>query len=184
MNTALFVFAERGFAQTTIKDLADAAGTSDGLMYHYFPSKEKLLEAVVEHHSFLPQLREILKDTKYQQYRKVLKDIALKFINLLEQNNMIGKIFFQEGSSNAKVQKVWSNLANDAVSLLREYLSAHISTGALRVHNAEVTARCLFYVLVMFHLTKDIFKASKVTKIQFIDSMVDNLLCGIQSIRE
>ena len=183
MDTALFVFAEKGFAQTTIQDLADAAGISSGLMYHYFPGKEKLLEATVEHHSFLPQLRELLKDRKKQQLRGVLKDISLKFMNLLEQNNMIVKIFWQEGFSNANVHKIWSNLANEGVALLQEYVSAHIATGELRVHNAEVTARCLLSTTIMFHLTKDIFKASKLTKVQFVDNMIDNLLSGIQSIR-
>jgi AcrR family transcriptional regulator len=184
LKTALSVFAERGFANTTIKDLADAADISSGLMYHYFPSKEKLLEAAVEQYSFLPQLREILKDTKDQPCREVLKKIALRCINLLDQNNMIIKIFRQEGSSNAKVQKVWSNLVNDGVSIFQEYISSCIVTGELRAHNAEITARCLFPTLIMFHLSKDIFKASRITKVQFIDDMIDNLLLGIQNTGE
>lgn len=111
LDTALMVFAEKGFANTSVKDLAKAGGISTGLMYHYFPSKEKLLEEAVEHHSFLPQLREMLKDTKDQQYHEVAKNIALEFLNLLEQKSIIVKIFLQEGYSNSNVQKAWTNLA-------------------------------------------------------------------------
>jgi AcrR family transcriptional regulator len=39
--------AERGFAATTTNHIADAAGVSIGTLYHYFPSKEALIEAVV-----------------------------------------------------------------------------------------------------------------------------------------
>lgn len=41
------VLAERGFAGTTTNHIADAAGVSIGTLYHYFPSKEALIEAVV-----------------------------------------------------------------------------------------------------------------------------------------
>lgn len=41
------VLAERGFAATTTNHIADEAGVSIGTLYHYFPSKEALIEAVV-----------------------------------------------------------------------------------------------------------------------------------------
>jgi AcrR family transcriptional regulator len=37
------VFAERGYDQTTVQDLADALGIAAGGLYHYFGSKEQLL---------------------------------------------------------------------------------------------------------------------------------------------
>jgi len=42
-------FATRGFAQTTIRDIADEAGILSGSLYHHFPSKEAMLgEALQE----------------------------------------------------------------------------------------------------------------------------------------
>jgi AcrR family transcriptional regulator len=41
------VLAERGFAATTTNHIADEAGVSIGTLYHYFPSKESLVEAMV-----------------------------------------------------------------------------------------------------------------------------------------
>jgi AcrR family transcriptional regulator len=35
----------RGYAGTTVRHIADAAGLSVGLMFHYFPTKQALLEA-------------------------------------------------------------------------------------------------------------------------------------------
>jgi AcrR family transcriptional regulator len=37
------VFAERGFDQTTMQDLASSMGLATGALYHYFGSKEQLL---------------------------------------------------------------------------------------------------------------------------------------------
>jgi AcrR family transcriptional regulator len=41
------VFARKGFAQTSISDIAQVAGTSDGLIYRYFESKRVLLLEVL-----------------------------------------------------------------------------------------------------------------------------------------
>ena len=48
MDTAAGLFAERGFGGTNLQDIAEAAGMSRPSLYYYFPSKEKLLEALVE----------------------------------------------------------------------------------------------------------------------------------------
>jgi AcrR family transcriptional regulator len=41
------VLSDKGFAATTTNHIAEAAGVSIGTLYHYFPSKEALVEAVV-----------------------------------------------------------------------------------------------------------------------------------------
>lgn len=48
LAAALEVFAAKGVAHTKVADIAKAAGLSHGLLYHYFPSKEAVFEAIVE----------------------------------------------------------------------------------------------------------------------------------------
>ena len=42
MRAVLPLFAKQGFAQTTTRELAEAAGVSEALLYKHFPSKESL----------------------------------------------------------------------------------------------------------------------------------------------
>jgi AcrR family transcriptional regulator len=42
------IFAEKGFDGTTIKELAQAAGVSEALLYKHFPSKESLYAAMLD----------------------------------------------------------------------------------------------------------------------------------------
>jgi protoporphyrinogen oxidase/AcrR family transcriptional regulator len=42
-ETALRMFAERGYAHVSVDDIIEATGTSKGTFYHYFSSKEELL---------------------------------------------------------------------------------------------------------------------------------------------
>jgi AcrR family transcriptional regulator len=43
LDAAIRVFARQGFHATRVADIADEAGVAYGLVYHYFESKEKLL---------------------------------------------------------------------------------------------------------------------------------------------
>ena len=45
LSTALALFRERGFDETTIRDIAQLAGLSLGAAYYYFPSKEAIVAA-------------------------------------------------------------------------------------------------------------------------------------------
>lgn len=47
MDTALELFAQEGYHQTTVSRIANQAGISKGLMYNYFESKEELLQAII-----------------------------------------------------------------------------------------------------------------------------------------
>lgn len=48
LSAAVTIFAYQGLAAAKISDVAEAAGLSYGLVYHYFPSKEVLYVAIVE----------------------------------------------------------------------------------------------------------------------------------------
>lgn len=51
LTKAADVFEKKGYAQTTIQDLAQALELSRSALYHYFESKEEILEALVLEHT-------------------------------------------------------------------------------------------------------------------------------------
>jgi TetR/AcrR family transcriptional regulator, transcriptional repressor for nem operon len=48
VTAARDLFAARGYERTTLAQVANSAGALTGSLYHFFPSKSKLLEAVLE----------------------------------------------------------------------------------------------------------------------------------------
>jgi len=56
LNTALSLMAQRGVAGTSMRDLAAATGLNVASLYHYFPSKQDLLVAVLAERGFLDEL--------------------------------------------------------------------------------------------------------------------------------
>ena len=47
-RAALNLFAQKGFAETTVEDITEVADVGKGTFFNYFPSKDHILLAFVE----------------------------------------------------------------------------------------------------------------------------------------
>jgi AcrR family transcriptional regulator len=61
-ETAVRLWAERGFDATSVAAIAEAAGMSKGTFYLYFRSKQALLEDVLRRYTLLPSIRSMVED--------------------------------------------------------------------------------------------------------------------------
>lgn len=93
MGAALDLFAEKGFASTSINMIAKHAHISKGLMYNYFESKEELIRIII-HNGFDKLLTEfdpnkdgVLTDEEFEHF------IDKTFI-ILENNLQFWKLYF------------------------------------------------------------------------------------------
>lgn len=172
IDTALKIFAEQGWEHTSIPELAQAAGISQGLMYHYFRNKQELLLAVVERHSFLPELHRLLSVSADRSAADVLREIAFGFAALLREKQHLVQICSHEAQANPEVEESLNIMIEEGVTLLASYVEARIAIGELRAHDASVTARSLLYTIFMLHLRH-------VPSGEFIPNFIDMLLYGI-----
>ena len=65
IQSARYLFWERGFAGTSMADLLSHAGVNSGSFYHFFESKEALLRAVLQ--MYLGALRPMVVDPAFAQ---------------------------------------------------------------------------------------------------------------------
>jgi TetR/AcrR family transcriptional regulator, cholesterol catabolism regulator len=152
IDTALPVFAAQGFDGTTVKELAEAAGVTQGLLYHYFPSKEALLQAALERHYFLPQLRRIAAPDRDRPAAEVLLELARGFAHMLDEHRPLVQLMVREAPSNLAVAERLERARREGVRLVAEYLASRVEAGELRPHDCEVSGRLLFYAILGAHL--------------------------------
>lgn len=64
LDAALKVFAERGYRNTRLEDIGEAAGVTKGAIYHYFANKEDLLLRAIEYRreEALGRIEDVLRD--------------------------------------------------------------------------------------------------------------------------
>ncbi len=88
IETALKVFRQNGYYNTSMSDLAQACGLQKGSFYHYFDSKEKMMSAVLD--SILTQLNDQVFPIAFDQSlpeRDRLKHLLLKIGELMLQQD-------------------------------------------------------------------------------------------------
>jgi len=181
LDTALEVFARQGFRGSSIQDIARAAAISPGLLYHYFPSKDELLRAIIETHSYLPQLREVLEKRQYLPAKEVFEEIIAGFLRVLDKERNMVALLVRDVAFDPEGNDVWAEMCREGVALLENYLNGRIASGEFRPHNTKVTARCAYSIIIMFHLTQEIFKTNGVTREEFLKEAIQNLLKGIEA---
>lgn len=73
LDAASAQFAERGYAASSIRDIAAAAGVSLSALYHYYPGKEALLAALLREgmDNYLEMCREALAEAGHDPARRL-----------------------------------------------------------------------------------------------------------------
>lgn len=56
LDASLRLFSEKGFARTSVRDIAQAAGITDAAIYYHFASKRDLFEALIDERGFAAAL--------------------------------------------------------------------------------------------------------------------------------
>ena len=87
LNAGLYLFATKGFEQTTADGIRAIVNCSHGLLYHYFRSKEDLYKAVIEKR-VLPIASSVTRGIDLNQKAKfVLTDVIDNFLKALKSDN-------------------------------------------------------------------------------------------------
>ncbi len=154
IDTALELFAQKGYDATTIKQIAIAAGVAVGLLYHYFPSKSEVLRAVWERHSFLPELRALLVMEHDEVAAQVLQEVANNFSAMLDRKESLFRLMVRESQSNPEVAACLQFIVGEGVAALGAYLETRVQLGELRSHDTTLTARTLLGTVFLTHLAR------------------------------
>ncbi|HEY0258435.1 MAG TPA: helix-turn-helix domain-containing protein [Lacisediminihabitans sp.] len=89
---ALKLFTERGFEGTSIKDIADALGTTKSALYYHFPSKEAIIASLVEDRR--ADLDDLLEWVKRQERGPdLLRRAAFRWLDTVTEERIDGMRF-------------------------------------------------------------------------------------------
>ena len=163
LDAAVRVFARQGFHTSRVSDIADEARVAYGLVYHYFPSKEAILDTL-----FLERWDVMLDaigeaDAAQRTAREKLGAIAAFIVDSYRHDPELMKVIIVEVTRAANTfGRTHLAKIRDAYSLIAGIVARAQSEGSFRAEIPPEFGALAFYGLVEQVLTGWIFDTAPV----------------------
>jgi AcrR family transcriptional regulator len=187
IDTALRVFAEKGFARATNRDIARAAGITTGLIYYYFKSKEDLLRSALEERSPIQVMAHIPPEMLEQPPEVLLPLLILRILSLVESEQFVSllRVLLPEILHGAtEVTPIMLSFFQRVIDFLSTYLDRQMAKGTVNAKlDARATAQVITSSMIGMVMRRQILRDPGVlhyTHQEIVQTVLGTLLQGIQ----
>lgn len=143
---ALQVFSDKGYHETSVTDLVDAAGVARGTFYLYFDSKEaiflELLDDLTTHLRSNIVGIDTSKGTASMEQQ--LHATVVRILRTAVENQPLTRIIFREAIGlNAAVDERLRTFDEELHGYVARSLALGTALGAIRTMNVDIEAACI-----------------------------------------
>lgn len=142
-RAALDLFAKKGFAETTVEDITNAADVGKGTFFNYFPSKDHILLAFGEMQLGRLQAAVEQASASSEPVETFLKVLRTRMTEEPARNPAIVRAILQAHLSSAPVREVMGKNHARAQALLTQFIELGQNRGDVR---KDIPATELAYV--------------------------------------
>jgi len=144
LDAAVRVFAHKGFHTSRVGDIAEEAGVAHGLLYHYFSSKDEVLETVFhENWSVLLDRIRAVEDTD-EPAAEQLRHVAAILLRTWRHEPDVVRVVVREIARSPEVQQRIGELV-EPVDSIRRIVENGQARGELRADLDPQLAATIFY---------------------------------------
>ena len=149
LDASLRLFSEKGFARTSVRDIAQVAGITDAAIYYHFASKRELFEALFEERGITSALSELEQLSSADPPLETLMAIGVAALGIMQRNKDFMKVLFSEAMNEDLVatedyRMVTERWRNAQARILREF----VQRGDLPTLDVDVVAHQLVVLSV------------------------------------
>ncbi len=131
LDAALRLFSQKGFNGVAIKEISRLMNISEGLFYHYFPTKKVLLLAVFEKLSHEEFSKDFFIDScKCESLEQSLKLLSSRLYNIMEARKELILVILSESLVNQALAKM--------VSAIQQSFSEELRRNILQIIDCKV----------------------------------------------
>jgi len=187
LESAIRLFAEKGFSGTTTREIAGKAGVNEALIFRYFSTKRDLYSAIIERKiSEEPGFEyplEAFKETRDDWL--IFKSIAIRMFDCVEKDPcFIRLLHFSALEGHELSDMFFDTYVQYQRMLLSDYIERRISEGAFKNVNPVLAARAFIGMVINYILVQEIFgekKRRKIKREEVADTFVKIFLEGIKN---
>jgi len=182
LDGAVAVFADKGFSNSRISDIADRADVADGTVYLYFKNKEEILTTAINtaFDGFMRHARTEL--AKISSPAERLRRLAFLHLDALGSNRNLAVVFQMELRQSTRFLSEFSHHHMvEYLTLVRTAISDGQASGLFRREMPDkVVANCFFGALDEM-VTSWVLSGHDYRLANMAEAVVDIFLHGMQS---
>jgi AcrR family transcriptional regulator len=159
VEAALSLFSRKGFRGTTTKEIAQAAGCSEAMLFKHFATKDALYSAILESKV---QIEETLAKARQAAARRddagVFRAVGLEGLIQTEQDpSLMRLLLFSALEGHALAHTFFETKVRSLHEFLGGYIDERIAEGVFRPVNPLVAARGFVGMIVHYLLVHEIY---------------------------
>ncbi len=144
LDAAAKIFAEKGFHRATTKEIAQAAGVSEGTIYNYFANKGDLVIGIITRLAKFNQLGGELAQAFQSDDRGFLTAIFSDRTGRIEQNIEMVRAVLPEILINPELrERFYQQFVLPIAKLVEQIMRTRVEAGYIRAVNVPLTVRVI-----------------------------------------
>jgi AcrR family transcriptional regulator len=160
LDAAASVFAEKGYHRATTKEIANAAGVSEGTIYNYFANKADLLVSMLTRLVELRELTDELAGALQSDAREFLVAIFRdRMGRIVQSHEKMFQAILPEILVNPELrERFYQQFLQPTAAMLEQYIRARVQLGHIRPINVPLAVRTvqgMFVGLLIFRFFGD-----------------------------
>ena len=155
LAVAVSLFSDRGFRGTTTKEIAQAAGVSEAMVFRHFATKDELYAAILDYQvcageKFNPQ-NLAAEAIRNKDDRAVFESLALEALNHYEKDPEFQRLLLHSALEKHQLAQIFFNeFVRPVYDFLGSYIRERQREGAFMEVDPKVVVRC-FLGMVLHH---------------------------------
>ena len=142
VGAATRVFAEKGFRRATTREVARAAGVSEGTIYNYFEDKDALLMAILNGLNETERRAEDFEEGMSTDFRGFLKEYLRRRMSLIWENREVFRVVLSEMLVNAELREMYlRQVVEPTMRIAEEHFRSRMKQGEVRQTDAPLAMR-------------------------------------------
>jgi TetR/AcrR family transcriptional regulator, fatty acid metabolism regulator protein len=144
LDAAVRVFARKGFHTSRVGDIAEEAGVAHGLLYHYFASKDEVLETIFRENWSLLLERIHAVEASGEPAREQLRHVAAIVLRTWSHEPDVVRVLVREIARSAELQERIGDLVKP-IEAIRRIIERGQGNGEFRAGLDPSLAAVVFY---------------------------------------
>lgn len=166
VRVAVSLFSRRGFRGTTTKEIAQAAGVSEAIIFRHFATKEELYAAILDHKACAGSMIDprglLCEALQERDDRAVFEGIAREALNHhAEDTEFLRLVMYSALEGHELARMFWERNIKQSYEVFGAYIRERQREGAFRQLEPLVIVRAFIGMLIHHSLSNTLWDPSR-----------------------